>query len=71
MSEKQIDFVREYIYRFFLHIADSIEAGKLAEALLQDVVEDIKETADPDEWGSGDIDIALTRVLVKRLAGED
>lgn len=71
MNEKQIDFVSEYIYRFFLHIADSIEAGKLAEALLPEVVDDIESTADPDEWGSGDIDIALTRVLVKRLAGED
>lgn len=71
MSEKQIDFVSEYIYRFFLHIADSIEAGKLAEALLPEVVEDVERTADPDKWGSGDIDIALTRVLVKRLAGED
>lgn len=63
MTEKQIDFVNEYIYRFFLHIADSVEAGKLAEALLPEVA---------DEWdSSGDIDIALTRVLVKRLAGED
>ena len=59
MTEKVIDYIREYIYRFFLHIADSVEAGKLAEALLPEVA---------DEWdSSGDIDLALTRALVNKL----
>jgi hypothetical protein len=47
-------------------IPDSIEAGEVANALQDEVVRDIAETADPDNWHSGDIDIALGRVLTRR-----
>ena len=40
--------------------------GDVADALTDDVVTDIKETAG-ENWHSGDVDIALMRVLKKRL----
>jgi hypothetical protein len=49
---------------------DSIEAGEVADSLLPEVVQDIEETADPELWHSGDIDIALARVMKKRLLNE-
>ena len=72
MQKNSKEFVNDYLYRRLLHvISDSIEAGEVANALQDEVVRDISETADPDNWHSGDIDIALSRVLRKRLLTED
>lgn len=72
MEKTDKKFVNEVLYRRLLYvIPDSIEAGEVANALQDEVVRDIAETADPDNWHSGDIDIALGRVLKKRLLSED
>jgi hypothetical protein len=72
MQKNSKQFVNDYLYRRLLHvISDSIEAGEVANALQDDVMQDIAETADPDNWHSGDIDIALSRVLKKRLLSEN
>ena len=71
MAKTDKKFVNEVLYRRLLYvIPDSIEAGEVANALQDEVVRDIAETADPDNWHSGDIDIALGRVLKKRLLSE-
>lgn len=68
MEAKTKEWVNEYLYRRLLNIIpDSIEAGEVANALQDEVVQDIDETADSKNWNSGDIDIALARVLRKRL----
>ena len=67
MAKTDKKFVNEVLYRRLLYvIPDSIEAGEVANALQDEVVRDIAETADPDNWHSGDIDIALGRVLTRR-----
>lgn len=71
MEKNDKEFVNEVLYRRLLYvIPDSIEAGDVANALQDEVMQDIAETADPDNWHSGDIDIALSRVLKKRLLNE-
>lgn len=71
MNRKDIEYINEYVYRFFLHIMDSEDAGKIADAMEDDIARDIDETADSSLWNSGDIEIAMKRVLMKRIIGED
>ena len=72
MEPRSKEWVNECLYRRLLNvIPDSIEAGEVANALQDEVMQDIAETADPDSWHGGDIDIALARVLRKRILGED
>lgn len=60
-------YVNDHLYSKFLNFfPDSQDAGEVADAVTDDVVTDIKETAD-ENWHSGDVDIALMRVLKKRL----
>ena len=68
MTKEQKKFINEHLYRRMLVLVpDSIDAGDIANALQDDVISDIEETADPEHWHSGDIDVALARVLKKRL----
>lgn len=65
------EYINDYLYRKFLLLStESQDAGELADAVTDDVVTDIEETAG-DDWNSGDVDIALVRVLKKRLGIED
>lgn len=61
-------FVNDHLYAKFLNFyPDSQDAGAVADAITNDVVDDVLETADPDNWHSGDVDISTMRVLRKRL----
>lgn len=72
MKSIRQQYVNEYLYRTLLHlIPDSVECGEVVDALQDDVMQDIRETADLKNWNSGDIDIALSRVLRKRLLKEE
>ena len=62
------EFLNEVLFRRLLYIIpDPTEAGEMANALQDEVMQDIVETADSDYWHSGDVEIALARVLRKRL----
>lgn len=68
MTQKEIQFVNDQIYAMFLPITcDSIDSGEIANAITDEVVEDIVETADPDGWNSEDIRIAVARVIKNKL----
>lgn len=68
MEAKSNEWVNEYLYRrILILIPESIEAGEVANALQDEVMQDIADTADSDNWHSGDIDIALARVMKRRL----
>ena len=68
MAQKEIQFVNEYIYSMFLPImGDSVDSGNVANAITNEVIEDIEETADPNEWNSEDIRIGVARVIKKYL----
>ena len=72
MEKNSKEFINEVLYRRLLCvIPDSIDAGEVANALQDEVMEDIAETADPDNWHGGDVDIALGRVLKRRLLNND
>ena len=42
----------------------------IAEAVVEDVAEDVYETADGENWGDDDVRLAFGRVLMKRLGIE-
>ena len=71
MDRKQLFYINEYMYRRFLNFMNSEDAGKLSDALEDDVARDIEETADKDNWNSSDVEIAMTRVLLKRVVGDE
>lgn len=61
-----------YIAYIFLSFMDSREANALADKIIKAVITDIKETADwsdydDDEYCSGDIELAVGRVLMKKF----
>lgn len=67
MNQITREFINEHIYRRFLTFMESVDAGEMAYALTDEVMKDVLETADPDNWHSGDVDIALGRVLINRI----
>lgn len=54
MVVERLDFDEEY-------------ARLVAYGIVDDLAKDIAETADPDGWSSGDVSLAVGRVLAKRL----
>lgn len=48
----------------------SYYAASVADKALADVVQDLVETADPDEWNADDVQIAFGRVVAKRFGVE-
>lgn len=68
MSENEINFINELLYRMFLPIInDSTDTGNIVDSIIDEVVEDVKETADEDNWNSEDVRIALARVIKKKF----
>ena len=68
MNEKEKNFVKERLFnKIQMLIPDFNETEEIAEILLGEVIEDIEETADVGEWHSGDVDMALARVIKKKL----
>lgn len=68
MNKKDKQFINEIIYRKFLSVGfNSVDAGSVADALTNEVVDDVEETADSRNWHSGDVEMALARVLKKKL----
>lgn len=74
ITEKQTDLVKGYVKTRFRFITlDERLINELSELVNDDVISDIEETADwsdlaDDEWVRDDVDIALVRVLLDRLA---
>jgi len=64
---RDLDFVNEIIYRDFLSFMSGETAGEIADALQDEVWEDIQETANPNTWGGDDVEKSMERVLRKKL----
>ena len=68
MAKDNKAFVNDLLYRKLLHVMpDSIDATDVANALQDEVMQDVAEAAGYDNWHSGDVEIALSRVLKRRL----
>lgn len=52
-------------------LQDLRECNSIGEAIVDAVAKDIAETADVDEWCDGDVEIAVIRVLKKKLHIEE
>ena len=69
LTELQLDAVRDEVSILLLDIfPDIVERHEIRDLILDDVVQDIEETADwsdyeDDEYNLGDIQIAVARVL--------
>lgn len=64
MKKTAREQINDYIYRMFLNFMESREAGEMADALTNKVIEDMLETADTDNWYTSDIDLALSRIMI-------
>lgn len=72
MDKNDKEYIKAQLFGMFSSITGSLsDAGLLATTILDDVCTDIEETADPDTWHTGDIQIAATRVLKKQLGIEE
>ena len=72
MKKYDIDFTKESLKTIVAHFCDDIyDNYRIVNAVLNDVVEDIEETADVDTFNSNDVEIAFTRVLIKKLNVEN
>lgn len=72
MKKYDKDFTKESLKTIVAHFCDDIyDNYRIVNAVLDDVVEDIEETADVDTFNSNDVEIAFTRVLIKKLNVEN
>ena len=72
MKKYDKDFTKESLKTIVAHFCDDIyDNYRIVNAVLDDVIEDIEETADVDTFNSNDVEIAFTRVLIKKLNAED
>jgi hypothetical protein len=61
--------VKECVYRHLREIVDKDYIDNVVDAIIDDVVADVKECADTN-WSDGDVSFAISRVLSKKLFGE-
>ena len=72
MTKYDKDFAKESLKTIVAHFCDDIyDNYRIVNAVLDDVVEDIEETADVETFNYSDVEIAFTRVLIKKLNVED
>lgn len=72
MKKYDIDFTKESLKTIVAHFCDDIyDNYRIVNAVLDDVIEDIEETADVETFNSNDVEIAFTRVLIKKLNVEN
>lgn len=72
MNKYDKDFAKESLKTIVAHFCDDIyDNYRIVNAVLDDVVEDIEETADVETFNYSDVEIAFTRVLIKKLNVEN
>jgi hypothetical protein len=72
MTKYDKDFAKESLKTIVANFCDDIyDNYRIVNAVLDDVIKDIEETADVDTFNSNDVEIAFTRVLIKKLNVED
>ena len=66
------DFAKESLKTIVAHFCDDIyDNYRIVDAVLDDVIKDIEETADVETFNYSDVEIAFTRVLIKKLNVEE
>ena len=72
MKKYDKDFTKESLKTIVAHFCEDIyDNYRIVNAVLDDVIEDIEETADVDTFNSTDVELAFTRVLIKKLNVEN
>lgn len=66
---------KEYIQQFMTEFALKPQIAscyweKIADVIIDDVVKDINECADPQDWDEDDVRLAVGRVILERLGIE-
>lgn len=59
--------VREFMLSLLKKSISDDYVVYIADNILDDVVEDVKETADRTEWNEDDVRLAIGRVLIDKL----
>lgn len=68
---KKADITQYVEVALFPLVQDFQDLNKIVDEIIEDVEHDVTETADPVDWNSEDVRIAIVRVLKKRLGIED
>lgn len=72
MKKYDKDFTKESLKTIVAHFCNDIyDNYRIVNAVLDDVIEDIEETADVETFNSTDVELAFTRVLIKKLNVEN
>lgn len=72
MTKYNKDFAKRSLKTIVAHFCDDIyDNNRIVDAILDDVIKDIEETADVETFNYSDVEIAFTRVLIKKLNAED
>jgi hypothetical protein len=72
MTKYDKDFAKKSLKTIVANFCDDIyDNYRIVNAVLDDVIKDIEETADVETFNSNDVEIAFTRVLIKKLNVED
>ena len=70
MSEIEIEkeeIIRNELYHFLRSAMSSDYSDLVAEAILPDVIADVDECADAEDWNEDDVRLAIGRVLCGKL----
>ena len=72
MKKYDKDFAKESLKTIVAHFCDDIyDNYRIVNAVLDDVVKDIEETADVETFNMTDVENSFTRVLIKKLNVEN
>ena len=70
MKKSEWDFIKVCVINRLSSFMDISDARNVADAVAEEIANDIEETADPERWHNGDVEIALSRLLVKTFCEE-
>ncbi len=64
---KKEEAIRNNVYHFMREAMSSDYSDLVAEAILTDVIADVNECADAENWNEDDVRLAIGRVLISRM----
>lgn len=64
------DNIRELMFSLLKKSISDDYVGYIIDNILDDVVNDVKETADPEEWNEDDIKLAIGRVILDKIGAD-
>lgn len=68
MNTEDKKLIKTVVLAHVLEIMDTDQAQSVTDLIIDDVVKDVEECADGDNWNDSDVRLAIGRVLIQRLS---